>query len=70
MSHPEISVVMGVYNSAPSLSMTINSVLSQEGVDIEFIVVDDGPRMAAGNFSTNTLNRIADCGSFISQIRG
>lgn len=42
MSHPEISVVMGVYNSAPSLSMTINSVLSQEGVDIEFIVVDDG----------------------------
>lgn len=41
-SVPVISVVMGVYNGAERLRETINSVLSQEGVDLEFIVVNDG----------------------------
>lgn len=39
---PEVSVVMGVYNGGDSLERTIASVLSQEGVDLEFIVVNDG----------------------------
>lgn len=39
---PEVSVVMSVYNSADSLEQTLESVLSQEGVDLEFIVIDDG----------------------------
>lgn len=39
---PEISVVMGVYNGADTLSETINSILSQEGCDFEFIIVNDG----------------------------
>src|SRR5688572_6984597 len=39
---PEISVVMSVYNGATQLRETIDSVLSQEGVSLEFIVVDDG----------------------------
>jgi glycosyltransferase involved in cell wall biosynthesis len=33
---------MSVYNGASSLAVTINSVLSQEGVEFEFIVVNDG----------------------------
>jgi glycosyltransferase involved in cell wall biosynthesis len=38
----EVSVVMSVYNGASNLAVTMNSVLSQEGVEFEFIVVNDG----------------------------
>jgi glycosyltransferase involved in cell wall biosynthesis len=41
-SLPDISVVMGVYNGADRLRETMESVLSQEGVSLEFIVIDDG----------------------------
>lgn len=37
-----VSVVMGVHNGAQQLPRTLDSVLSQTGVDLEFIVVDDG----------------------------
>jgi glycosyltransferase involved in cell wall biosynthesis len=40
--NPKVSVVMGVHNGASSLGSTINSILEQDGVDLEFIVVDDG----------------------------
>src|SRR5262245_41142623 len=33
---------MGVFNSARTLPTTLDSVLGQEGVDLEFVVVDDG----------------------------
>lgn len=39
---PELSVVMGVYNNADTLAAALDSILSQSGVDLEFIVVDDG----------------------------
>lgn len=39
---PEVSVVMSVYNDDEHLCETMDSVLSQENVDFEFIVVDDG----------------------------
>jgi glycosyltransferase involved in cell wall biosynthesis len=39
---PAVSVVMSVYNGATTLAATMDSVLSQEGVDFEFIVIDDG----------------------------
>jgi glycosyltransferase involved in cell wall biosynthesis len=39
---PEISVVMGVFNNADTLPAALECILSQEGVDLEFIVVDDG----------------------------
>jgi glycosyltransferase involved in cell wall biosynthesis len=39
---PEVSVVMSVYNGASDLTVTVDSVLSQEGVEFEFIVVNDG----------------------------
>jgi glycosyltransferase involved in cell wall biosynthesis len=39
---PDISVVMSVYNGAPDLRGSVESILSQEGVDLELIVVNDG----------------------------
>lgn len=52
MSAPVVSVVMGVYNGAEQLEQTLASVLSQEGCELEFIVVDDG--------STDDTGRILD----------
>jgi len=37
-----VSVVMAVYNGAAKLRETLNSVLRQDGVDLELIVVNDG----------------------------
>lgn len=39
---PEVSVVMSVYNGAAHLRETIDSILSQEGVSLEFVIVNDG----------------------------
>lgn len=39
---PLVSVVMGVYNAAPTLVASLDSILAQQGVEFEFIVVDDG----------------------------
>ena len=49
---PDISVVMAVYNGAGHLRETVDSILTQEGVDFEFVIVDDGstdatPRLLA-----------------------
>jgi glycosyltransferase involved in cell wall biosynthesis len=41
-SPPDISVVMSAYNGANRLRETMESILSQEGVSLEFIVIDDG----------------------------
>lgn len=38
----DVSVVMAVYNGGDGLGLTIDSVLSQEGVSLEFIIVNDG----------------------------
>jgi glycosyltransferase involved in cell wall biosynthesis len=45
---PEVSVVMSVYNGASDLPVTMNSILSQEGVEFEFIVVNDGSSDKSG----------------------
>jgi glycosyltransferase involved in cell wall biosynthesis len=47
-SSPTVSVVMSVYNSAGSLTRTLDSILLQEGVDFEFIVIDDGSTDGSG----------------------
>jgi glycosyltransferase involved in cell wall biosynthesis len=40
---PDVSVVMGAYNGSPhDLTRAVCSVLTQEGVSLELIVVDDG----------------------------
>jgi len=45
---PVVSVVMSVYNGASVLAVTLDSVLSQEGVEFEFIVVNDGSSDTSG----------------------
>ena len=47
-SEPDVSVVMSVYNSADSLAATLDSILTQEGVELEFIVIDDGSTDGSG----------------------
>lgn len=42
MSIPTVSVVMSVYNGAEYLPRSVESILAQEGVDFEFIIVNDG----------------------------
>lgn len=42
MSMVDVSVVMGVFNGAESLTATLDSVLSQQGCRFEFIVINDG----------------------------
>ncbi len=39
---PDVSVVMGVYNGASHLRETIDSVLTQEDVSLEYVIVNDG----------------------------
>ena len=39
---PEVTVVMGVYNDAQHLRESIESILSQQGVDFEFVIINDG----------------------------
>lgn len=39
---PRVSVVMGVRNGDDSIASTIGSLTSQQGVDLEVIVVNDG----------------------------
>lgn len=46
MSAPRVSVIMATYNHAPFVKEAAESVLSQEGVDFEFIIADDGSRDA------------------------
>jgi hypothetical protein len=48
MITPQVSVVMSVYNGAATLAATMYSVLSQEGVAFEFIVIDDGSTDSSG----------------------
>jgi len=54
---PDISVVMGVFNNAGTLPAALDSVLSQEGVGLEFIVVDDGSTDGSGAILDETARR-------------
>jgi len=42
MTKPQISVVMGVYNEESTIEATLESILSQREVELEFIIVNDG----------------------------
>ena len=46
--YPEVSVVMSVYNGASHLTATLDSIFCQEGVEFEFIVVNDGSSDKSG----------------------
>jgi glycosyltransferase involved in cell wall biosynthesis len=53
----EVSVVMSVYNGAPDLADTMKSILSQEEVDFEFIVVNDGSSDQSGQILNDFAQR-------------
>jgi glycosyltransferase involved in cell wall biosynthesis len=53
---PQVSVVMSVYNGATDLCRSVDSILSQEGVKLELIVVDDG----STDYSPNILKEYAN----------
>src|SRR5437660_937335 len=57
--HPDISVVMSACNGASHLTATVDSVLSQEGVELEFIVVNDGSKDETGNILDDYARRDA-----------
>ena len=38
----QVSVVMSVYNGEDGLVSTLGSILTQEGIEFEFVVVNDG----------------------------
>jgi glycosyltransferase involved in cell wall biosynthesis len=48
MRTPEVSVVMSVYNGAAGLVHTLDSVLTQDHDNFEFIVIDDGSTDGSG----------------------
>jgi glycosyltransferase involved in cell wall biosynthesis len=48
MPIPEVSVVMSVYNGARYLHAAVESVLSQQGVVFEFVIIDDGSTDESG----------------------
>jgi glycosyltransferase involved in cell wall biosynthesis len=45
---PTVSVVMSVYNGAATLRETLDSILGQQGIGFELIVVDDGSSDGTG----------------------
>lgn len=49
MGLPSVSVVMGVKNASVNLGSTIAALLSQQGVDLEVIVVNDGSTDSTGD---------------------
>jgi len=57
MTGPEVSVVISCYNKRETIAQSIRSILLQEGVRFELIVVDDGSTDGASNmldaFSTD-----------------
>jgi glycosyltransferase involved in cell wall biosynthesis len=56
-TNPDVSVVMSVYNDASHLAATLDSVLSQEGVKFEFIVVNDGSTDESGEILESYASR-------------
>jgi glycosyltransferase involved in cell wall biosynthesis len=48
MEQPRVSVVVGVHNGMPALGETLESILSQAGVKLEVVVVDDGSTDGSG----------------------
>jgi glycosyltransferase involved in cell wall biosynthesis len=40
--HPQVTVLMPVYNGAPYLREAIESILQQSFIDFEFLIIDDG----------------------------
>ena len=55
--HPDVSVVMSVYNGAKYLLQAVESILNQEGVEFEFIIVNDGSKDGSGDILADYASR-------------
>ena len=53
---PNISVLLPVHNGARYLAESIDSVLAQEDVDFELLVLDDPSTDEAADWSSSTSN--------------
>ncbi len=58
----KISLITACYNSAATIRTAIESVLSQKGVDVEYVVVDGGSKDGTVDIIKEWLFRY-DCGS-------
>ena len=56
-TYPEVSIVMSVYNGASRLAATLDSILTQEEVALEFIVVNDGSTDTSGRILNDYASR-------------
>jgi glycosyltransferase involved in cell wall biosynthesis len=54
---PDVSVVMSVYNGAAQLRESVESILGQEGVKLELILVNDGSTDESGEISESYASR-------------
>jgi len=57
MTSPEISVVMSVFNGERHLRDAAESILGQEGVDLEFVIIDDGSTDGSGEILAELAGR-------------
>lgn len=56
MANPRVSVIMATYNHAPFVADAIQSVLSQDFDDFEFVIADDG----SGDGTRDVVDRVQD----------
>ena len=68
-SLPEISGVMSAYNGLDGFRETMDSVLSQEDVSLEFIIIDDGSTDGTNVTLLITRVMIPAFGSYIRSTR-
>lgn len=47
-ARPDVSVVISAYNAEKTIARCLDSILAQEGVDLEVVVVNDGSRDGTG----------------------
>lgn len=62
---PEVSVVMSVFNDVYRLKSSVESVLEQRGVSLEFVIIDDG----SADDSVDILNTYASRDSRVRLVR-
>ena len=54
----KVSVITVVYNDVSGIVKTVNSVLSQKGIGIQYIVLMADPLMAHQKYSKNLLQKV------------
>lgn len=66
--HPDIAVIIPVYNAIQYLDECLNSIVSQTYRELEIILVDDGSTDGSEKSATNGRLKIIESPSYISRI--